>query len=573
MKEEMTGYPSIDKPWLKFYNVLPEKLEVPDCSIYEYMHECSHMYMELYAIEYMGIKITYQEMYSKIDIATRALMALGVKSGDIVSVCLPNIPEVVYIFYAINRLGATANMLDLRSSESDLRTEIEEAKSRHIFTLDSVVGKLGKIVSDSNFTIVYVSTIESFTKIKKKLAYCFKPALRTRVTKKDNIYSYSDFVNKGNGYTASIVETYDADAIAVIAYTGGTTGIPKGVMVTNRCMNAPVVSNSATGYNTKPGDRAICVAPPWTYYGLSNSLNTYFSMGLQVVMIPQLDANDWGKLIHNSKPNHIITVPSALRNIMSSKLLEKEKMTYLKSIIVGADKLDETLEIEFNTFLYEHNCETVVTKGYGMTEVVAGATYTKSNSNIIGSVGIPYILNTVSMFETIDDEIVECPLGQSGEIAITGPTVMSGYFGKDKILDSNVLRVHNDGVVWAHTGDIGHMDEDGRIYVDGRIKRMFTRDGYKIFPSVIESVINKHPAINMSAVIAVSDDINGSAIKAFLVLKSGIVVASKSVIWNEILETCLEELYEYQIPECYEFIDKLPLTGMGKIDYASLEEM
>ena len=571
-EKKLTGYPSIDKPWLKFYRQESLGYLIPTCSIYEHLCNCTKNFSNLCALEYFGVKVSYAQLHKRIDQVANALTALGVKAGDIVSVCLPNMPEVVYSFYALNKIGAIANMLDPRCNESTLREQLVSANSLLLISLDSVLVKFNQILDQTPVKkVISVSAVNALPIPIQAIVKIKDPSLQVPIPKGMNVITWRNFIGNGKRTNCATPAVFDEASPAIIAYTGGTTGEPKGVIVTNTCLNAMVVQNAEMDYNVTLGDRCLDIAPPWTYYGLSNSLNAYLCMGLQVILIPKLGPDELGTLIFKHKPNHVITVPSALVAVMNCKELANENLEYLKTIIVGADKLDESFEIRFNEFLNTHNCKAVITKGYGMTEVTAAATYTKNNSNIIGSVGIPYIANTVSTFKTEAGNIVECKVGEQGEIAIHGPMLMKGYFGSAANQTTEILKAHADSKLWAHTGDIGHLDSDGRVYIDGRIKRMFVRNGFKIFPGMIEKIIMRHPGVENCAVIPIPDKENGCEIRAVIVRKQE-RVNSYDDIKEEIIQLCSESLYDYEIPGNYVFTDKLPLTGMGKIDYRTLEK-
>ena len=393
---------------------------------------------------------------------------------------------------------------------------------------------------------------------------------KRKIKKKKDVISWKKFVNLGKTYTGIIDSVYVEDVPAVIAYTGGTTGEPKGVIATNENLNSIIAMNEKIGFNVSPGERSLNIAPPWTYYGLNNCLNAFLCMGQQVIMIPKIGPDELGEVVNKQKPNHIITVPSALVAVMNHGKLKKSDLSYLKTIIVGADKLDETFEEQFNMFLKDHNSKAVLTKGYGMTELTAAATYTKDNCNGIGSVGIPYIGNTVAIFEPDTWPEKELLLGERGEIAITGPSVTKGYFGTFCAENESIIKLHSDGKIWVHTGDIGHLDKNGKLYIDGRIKRMFVKNGFKVFPGEIERQIMKHDAVRNCAVVSIEDKNSGNAIKAFVVLKEEI---DQKRVSEELHLLLREGLYDYEVPEQIEFIGALPLTGMGKVDYQMLEKL
>ena len=563
------GYTSIDKPWLKYYSKESLNKTVPKMSIYQNMLIQTEKYRDDDALEFFGKSITYNDFRKRVIKAVKGLINMGVKKGDVVSVCLPNIPEVGYVFYAINYLGAVANMMDPRTNASTLEEQVNDSKSDLVICMDTVIDKF---IGSSAKNIVSVPVLNSLPKFVNMLAKLKDKELVAPEIDDDRIHSYYEFIKSGKENITDIPKSvYDEDSPAVIAYTGGTTGTPKGVIVTNEAFNSMIVENANVDYGIEKGDRALNMAPPWTYYGLSNCFNSYLCMGVKSVLVPAFGPDDLGTLILKYHPNHVITVPSALVAVMKEKKFKLKKLDYLKTIIVGADKLDPTFEEKFNEFLKECDSKASITKGYGMTEVCAAAAYTINDVNVKDTVGIPYLFETIGVFDP-DNPDIELPTGKQGELAIRGPKNMEGYFGYAKTKSSDVIKVHSDGSVWVHTGDIGHMDEDGKIFVDGRIKRMFTKSGFKIFPSVIEEQIMKCPDVENTAVVAVKDESNGYIIKAFIVLKE---ISNKSPddVIAEIYEILKKNIYNYEIPDFIEAIDSLPLTGMNKIDFKKLEEL
>ena len=565
MSIKITGYPSIDRPWLKYYND-PEKFEVPKCKNFDYVYSRAKEYGDNTALEYFSAKISFNEMFDKVEIVSRALKALNVKEKEIVSVCLPNIPEVVYVYYAINRIGAVANMLDVRCNSSTLIESCIDANSKLLITLDMVLDKFleGKDRTSLR-NIVSVPPTNSIGGV-FKLTSAIKNKLRSSDS---SVMSWKAFIKHADDYTGTIDSDYIPDSPAVIAYTGGTTGIPKGVIATNENLNSVVETEKYCEFQTQIGDRCLLMAPPWTFYGLNNCINAYLCMGQSMIMIPKFDADELGQLIIKHRPNHVITVPSSMFAVLKD-VKEDFDLSFLKTVIVGADKLDETLEERINQFFKAHNCNIHITKGYGMTEVTAAASYSKDNCNQIGGVGIPYVGNTISAFEIDSEPPIELKVGELGEIAITGPSVMVGYFGAAASETPSVLKKHSDGRIWAHTGDIGHIDENGILHIDGRIKRMFTKHGFKVFAAEVERQIMQHEGVESCAVVGVPDEIYGNLEKAYVVLKNG---ANKEEVRNELIEMLNASLYDYEVPDDIEFINEMPLTGMNKIDFKALENI
>ncbi len=563
------GYPSIDRPWEKYYGKAIERLEIPACTVYEFLKNKTHEYGDEIALVYLNQKISYRKMMVHIEETAKALKMVGVKENDIVSVCLPNIPEAIYLIYAINRIGAIANMLDVRCGENALKTALTDAESEVLICLDSVSDRFDNILNKTKIKVsVAVSPVESLPAIQGVVAKQLKKELNPVIPK--TFDTWKKFLKKGENYNGLLDVAWKANKSAYIAYTGGTTGVPKGVVATNENVIAQYIMQSLFGHNVSQGDKGLAIAPPWTYYGLCNSVNNFLCFGMQVVLIPKLENKDYGRTLNEYKPNYIVTVPAALFSIITSPDLIGEDLSYIKTFIVGADKLDENLEVQMNDFLKSHNCNNTIQKGYGMTEVMAASSCTKIGVNDIGSVGIPCPGVIISTFVEKDGKYMECKIGEQGEIAIEAPTIMKCYFGYAVDETNNVIKMHEDGRKWAHTGDVGYIGEDGRLYVVGRIKRMFTRNGYKIFPATIERCLMKHEAVQQVAVVSKKDDVNGYITKAYIVLKKENDYEQDSLI-HDFSEMTAAQLYDYEIPDIYEFIDAMPLTGMGKVDYRALE--
>ncbi len=562
------GYSSIDKPWLNNYTEDEIQFDIPKKSIYSFMKEMTKDFDDLDALGYFNVNITFKEFKEKVEEVKKSLVEVGVKQGDIVSVCLPNMPEVGYIFYALNDLGAVANMLDPRTNKSTQESNVNDAKSDLVITLDSVADSF---IGTNAKQIVSISALNSLSIFLQSIIKIFDKSMNIKLPNDSRIINYPDFIRLGKRKKNVPSAAYIENSPAVIAYTGGTTGAPKGVVVTNEAFNAMIIENKAVHYDADPKDNALGMAPPWTYYGLSNSFNAYLCLGVKIELLPRFGPDDLGKLILKHKANHVETVPSALIGLMNEPKIKNKDLSYIRTIIVGADKLSEKTEKEINQFLTKHNSSAKVTKGYGMTEVCAAAAYTLGNTNSLSTVGIPLLLENISVF-AIDDFDKELLTGERGEVCIKGPKSMVGYFGSFENQTNQVLKTHSDGSVWAHTGDIGHMDKDGKLYIDGRIKRMFVKNGFKIFPGEIETQILKHPDIEQAAVIGVDDESYGYITIGYIV-PSKETIKDESELIAEVNNTLTKSLYDYEIPDSINIINQLPLTQMNKIDYRKLQEI
>ena len=560
------GYASIDKSWLKYYSEKQlNDASVPKMSIYQYMLECTKDKKKLVGEEYFGFKISNKKIHKNIIKVAKSLYEMGVRPGDKVSVCLPNIPEEVYIFYAINYLGAIINTQDPRISKEVLVDQVNTAESDIVITLDQFASNF--IESDAK-KIVTMSAVNSLPGMLQMVIKKFDKTLDAKLPNNDKVITYKEFINKGKNISKLPEPYYKENTPAVIAYTGGTTGDPKGALATNEAINSMALEDSMAGFNIEPGDRWLNMAPPWTYYGLSNSLNCYLCNNITGILIPTFGPDDLGKLIKKYRPNGVVTVPSALVAFMND-IEENYDLSFIKEVVVGADKLDPTFEQRFNKFLADHNSKAKVSKGYGMTEATAAATYTVPGTNLPDSVGIPFALGNIGIFDP-DDPDKELSYGEVGEIAFQGPKNMIGYFGDNEEKTKEILKQHSDGTYWIHSQDAGYIDKEGHLYVNGRYKRMFTKGGFKIFPGTIEKEIMNVEDINQCAVIAVESELTGNNIKAFVTLSEN-SLKDESEIREEVLETLSKKIYEYEMPDEIEFIDKMPLTGMNKINDRELE--
>lgn len=574
MKEEkLTGYPSVDKPWMKYYNEEERNQSIPKCKIVDNLYKLINQYSKEIALEFMNVKITYKQLKQNIERVAKALKVLGVKEGDTISVCLPNTPEVVYLFYAINKVGAVENLLDPRNSNVEFLRLLKEANTTYLFAMDTAVENYADAINQANLQgVIAISVIESIPLLVRKIAYMKNPSLKANLSVlfDQNIISWKKFCNLGKKVTNIVTSEYVHDAPACICYTGGSTGIPKGAVMSDYNFNAYIVGLMAMGFDAVPGEFGMVAAPPWTMYGISNSINAYLCLGLKLILVPKVDSFSFQEMIVKCAANHIVAVPTILRAWINLKEMENVDLSFIKTLIVGAEKMDATFEMEANQWLLQHNCKVVLSKGYGMTEIGAAVCYTKGDSNVPGTVGIPYVTDVVTVFNEQEGKYIEGKINEQGEVCVMSPKCMLYYLGTGDALTANIIKIHEDGTKWVHTGDIGHVDANGCIYIDGRIKRMIIRDGYKVFPAAIENVIVKNANVNQCAVVGIKDSDLGYVAKAYLILNDK---TKKEETLREIIDECKKELYSYEIPDYYEVMDAFPITNVGKIDYTKLEIM
>ena len=567
MDKEMTGYPSIDKPWLKYYSDKAINASLFEGTVFDYLWESNKDYPDNVAINYYGRKITFRELFEHIDETAASFSALGVRSGDIVVISSVTTPETIYIFYALNKIGAISNMVDPRTSIDGIHEYIEETESRILVTINVAYPKIIKATHNTKVNkIIVTSPADSLKGVIKQLY-----RLKNRAPElQPNSITWDSFINQGEGHVWEPTK-YTKEQCCVIVHTGGTTGSPKGVMLSNDNLNALVQQSILTDIDMRRVHNWMDIMPPFIAYGVGMGICLPLVIGMETILIPSFDPKQFDKLLVKHKPIHMVFVPSYWGTIIESKRLRNEDLSYIIAPTVGGDTMDVALEKSVNQFLKDHGCSYTVTKGYGMTEVCAGVTGTLDNLNELGSVGVPFVKTVISIFDP--ETGAELKYNQMGEICICGPNVMLGYY-KNPEATKEIIRLHEDGNYWVHSGDIGYMNENGSLFIVDRMKKMIVRyDGFKVFPSLIEKTISSHSAIDNCCVVGCKDHehAQGKLPVAFIVLKQN-CHNDPDIVICELKELCAKELPEYAQPVKYTIIPELPVTPIGKIDYRSLED-
>ncbi len=563
-------YASQARPWLKYYSQKYIDQTVPECSAFDYVRQQNKNRLGEPALEYYGRKFTYADLIVNIKKTAAAFRAAGVKKGDVITVVSVMTPEVIYAFYAADRIGATLNLVDPRYSPEGIHDYIEEVDSHLLVCLNVVYERCRQAAKRTHVErVIVLSPADS---LPLPLSIGYKVTNPDRNQYKSNVLMWKQFLANGKNASTS-AEPYDPEHACVVVHTGGTTGSPKGVMLTDRNFNAIAQQFSAYDDLFRQGQSLMNIMPPFIAYGYACGVHLPLVLGLKVIIIPNLDPAKLGSLIWKYKPEHMFGVPAHYQQMAADPKLKDKDLSFIRNYAAGGDSISIGAEKTVNDFLAEHNVEYPMAKGYGMTEVSSAATVAAGKNNKPGSVGIPMVNTLISVFEPGTDK--ELPIGQRGELCISGPTMMKGYYNKP-VETAAILRTHTDGRVWVHTGDVGYLDEDGFVYLDSRIKRLIIRhDGFKVFPSMIENVVSQHPAIHQCSVVGCTDKdhVQGRLPFVYVVLNSEAAVSGKKKqIIRELRQMCKEELPEYVQPVGYKFIETMPLTPVGKFDYRKLEE-
>lgn len=564
----LTGYPSIDKPWLKYYSQEAIRSCEPQCTAYELIYQNNRENLDDIAIHYFGHKITYGELFQKIETVTNAYYALGVRKGDIVILCIINMPETVYSLYALDRLGAIANLVDLRTNEEQMKEYICECNAKYVVTVDLAYSIIKKAIKESHVQkVVKISPSESFLGIKKFVYY-----IKSEKSKEDKMtLSWKQFVDQGKKTKACLAE-YEKEKCFVIAHTGGTTGIPKGVMISDNNINAVANGYQYLGIPFKRQQKYFNDLPPFIIYGLAVAIHTTLCYGLQVILYPVFDSKSFPDQFIKYKPNHFSAVSDHLKYLSESNKTQKMDFSFLITAAIGGDSLNIEMEKEVNKFLRAHHCKYEICKGYGMTELTATAVTSTPRANAVGSVGIPLVHNSIKIVDIDTKE--ELPYGEVGEIWISGPSVMIGYYHNEEATE-NVVVTDKNGTRWIHTGDLGYISEDGLLFHKGRIRRIYLTavEGQpaKIFPNLVEEAIKGSNKVKDCTVVGRFKE-NSTCYEAVAYVVLHDEITGDEQLIEELQKICKDKVPSYMCPVEYRFVKEFPHTPIGKTDFRRLEK-
>ncbi len=558
---------NISAPWLEHYDNVPKNLQYPDCSMSDLVLEAARKYPDYIAYDFFGSKATYREYAGKIDECARALATAGIKAGDRVTICMPNTPQAVIMFYAVNRMGAVANMVHPLSAEEEIVFYVNSSSSVAALTLDQFYPKFESIMDRLTIKTLILTGIEDGLSGIKKIAYPLTKGRKIkRIKTSGKVLRWRDLIENGRRYQGEYAACRKGDDVAAILYSGGTTGKTKGILLSNLNFNALAMQTVAAGNCIVPGHIMLSIMPVFHGFGLGVCIHTSFISGITAILVPQFSVASYADLLKKYRPHYIAGVPTLYEALLRIDKLDGLDMSQLEGVFSGGDSLTIELKRKVDTFLKAHGARIQIREGYGLTESVTANCLTPRDFHKEGSIGIPYPDMYFKIVTPGTREAV--PYGEFGEICITGPTLMKGYADNPEET-AQTLQTHPDGHVWLHTGDLGAMDADGFVYFRQRIKRMIISSGYSIYPSQIENVIDAHEKVLTSCVIGVPDPYKMQKIKAFVVLRDN--AEATDDIKESILEYCIRNIAKYAMPYEFEYRAALPKTLVGKVAYLELE--
>ena len=553
-------------PWAKYYKKEDRKIKIEDISIYQMLVKNNASRDKNVAINYYGTLITYKELFYKINQAANAFRSQGIRRGDIVTICMPNTPEALIAFYAINKIGAVANMIHPLSGEQEIKNYLISTHSVMLIMIDICYEKVKNVIKETDVYKTIVTSASDSMGFLLTFGYQVTQGYKIKKPKRSEEYVYwKDFIRKGLNYRDTVEITVGKDTPAVILHSGGTTGNPKGIVLSNGNFNALSTQAKIVFSEVGPKDKVLAIMPIFHGFGLGVSINAPLALGCEVILVPQFNAKKFDKLLEKYKPNILFGVPTLFEALINTNN-DHLNLSMVKYVISGGDSLSPALERRINVFLANHKARVQVSQGYGMTESLAAVAVAFGKANKPGSIGIPLPSNYIKIVKPRTQD--EVPYGEDGEICISGPTVMLGYLDNEKETNE-MLQIHKDGLIWLHTGDMGTMDEDGVIFYRQRIKRMIISSGYNIYPAHVEQVIEEHPAVLKCTVVGIPHPYKIEVPKAYIVLKNGYKPLS---VRKSIREHCKKNLAAYAIPYEFEYRKSLPKTLIGKVDFKKLQE-
>ena len=556
------------RPWLSSMGDVPANMEYFQGSMVEMLENNARLYPSNIAFDFMGKSTTYKEMVANIEKCARSLRTIGVRQNDRVTIAMPNCPQAIYMFYALNMIGAVANMVHPLSSEKELEFYINESESVTVVTLDQFYHKFEAIRENTCVVNVVIARIRDALSKPLRVGYMLTEGRKIKKIPEDApVIMWDEFMRLGKACFWNYKVKRGADDPAAILYSGGTTGTTKGILLTNLNFNALSAQIIATNPMFRPGDKMLSAMPLFHGFGLGVCIHSMLAQGGRCILVPRFTAESYSKLITKYRCNFIAGVPTLYEALLRLPNMEKADLSCLKGVFSGGDSLSVELKKKFDKFLYDHKAVIQVREGYGTTETVTACCLTPITKAKEGSIGIPFPDTYIKIVKPNTDE--ELPYGEEGEILLAGPTVMKEYI-KHSEETAQTLRRHADGLTWVYTGDLGYMDEEGFIYFRGRSKRMIISSGYNIYPAQLENIFDANELVQMSCVIGVPDPYRMHRPKVFVTLKPGVEPSEETR--KAIMDYAAKHIAKYAMPKELEFRESLPKTLVGKVAYRQLEE-
>lgn len=555
-------------PWKNYMGDVPMHLDYFEGSMFEAVEAIAKKYPKNVAFDFMGKSTTYKELVENIENCAKALKTIGIREGDKITIAMPNCPQAIYLFYAVNLVGGIANMIHPLSAEKEIEFYLTESESITAITLDQFYHKFEAIRKNTKIVNIIIASIRDALAEPIRSGYMLTEGRKIRKIPEDApVIRWKDFMRLSRCCFYNYKVQRTGDDPAVILYSGGTTGTTKGILLTNKNFNALGQQVIAANPMFRPGDKMLAAMPIFHGFGLGVCIHTMLTQGGRCILVPRFTPKTYAKDLVKNRCNFIAGVPTLYEALLRLPDMEGADLSCLKGVFSGGDSLSIELKKKFDKFLYDHKATIQVREGYGTTETVTACCLTPSHMYKEGSIGLPFPDTYIKIVEPGTDK--ELPYGEEGEILLAGPTVMQEYMHHPEET-SQTLRQHADGLTWVYTGDLGCMDDQGFVYFKGRAKRMIVTSGYNVYPAQIENILDAHELVQMSCVIGVPDSYKMQKVKAFIKLVPG--VEANDATKQAILAYCRKHVAKYAMPYDIEFKDDMPKTLVGKVAYRVLEE-
>ena len=553
------------KSWLKFYEHVPQTIDYPRVTMYEAVRQSANRCLDSIAYDFLDYTSTYRQFISEIDKCADALAAIGLKKGDRITISMPTSPQGIICFYAANKLGAVSSMIHPLSTTNEIEFYLNVSKSRFVLTLDAFYSKFKDLKETTPLETLILARIPDYLGPLKRIGFNLTKGRKIPKVPPDPMVKWWRDLMRGS-YPHAPQAQMDTDELAVILYSGGTTGVPKGIMLSNMNFISEGMQVSEWG-KLSDADSILAILPIFHGFGLGVCVNACFMGGGKSILVPQFTPETVAQIISSKKPSFVIGVPTLFDALSRHPKMHKTNLSCLRATFSGADSLPRAVKERFEEMVKKQGGNVQLLEGYGLTEAVTAIMAMPIGHYREGSIGLPFpdMLAKIVRLDTTE----EVPCGEEGEICISGPAVMMGYLDQPEET-AETLKRHSDGKIWLHTGDIGTMDEDGFFYFKLRQKRMIKSSGMNVYPAQVEDILYRHPEVREACIIGVPDQAQVQLVKGIVVLKNP---AKASPQMEKILiDYCREHLIKWSCPRTIEFRDSLPKTLVGKIAFNKLEE-
>jgi len=559
-EKQLTGYPSIDKPWMKYYSEEAINSPLPELTMYQYIWENNKDHLSDIALRYYGTKVTYEKLFESIQKAANAFYAMGVRAGDIVTIMSMHTPEAIYSIYGLNYIGAVANMVYMTLAEKEILHTLENTKSKLFLVLDAALERVDKIKDEISCPIVVLGVADSMP-AHMKIGYRLKAK-----PMQHGFLTWKGFLKQG-AIEPPMFTVHAAPA--VIVYTSGTTGEPKGVVLSSDNINTLAFQFLISGFKFGRRETYLDIIPTFLGYGIgmiATAINAGLDTTLWIQLKPELVASEMERL----KPNHVEIGVAFIDAILDGT---HGDLSQIINFAGGGGSISIEKEREINNFLRQHSAKTHFIMGYGMTEFASSVCNNLHSATKEGSCGVPFPYANVKILQAETKQ--ELTYGEIGEICFSAPNMMLGYY-QNKVATDEVISCDEQGTRWLHTGDLGFIDKDGFLFIAGRIKRIsYTRldDGtvMRLFPQRVEEYLESLPYVEKCGVIVIEHETRISVAVAFVTLDDK--AQNRDLFLSKLTVSMRKELPSHSWAEKIIILDSMPMTPSGKIDYQTLEKM